>query len=332
MIDVTTCTTLAEATAYAPVWEEMPADGASGIFTSPAWCLAAWRFFPDLGSPRLLVANSTESGPLGILPLTAGANGLTWAGSPLGDEHDVRLRPESPHAGPAVARLVQEIVSRSPSTASVLLTDVRPAGVLVDFAPNRPGTPAPVLHLREPDSAWGSLACIPGWSRGRWRELRRLRRACERSGPLTMTRITEPVQLHDAIPDFVAARLAAWRTRGRFDELPVMDRHPRFPEFLATAASGLARTGRCLLAQLLYLDRPIAQALYFRLGSADLLYMSTFDPEFAGYCPSHQLLAEAAAAAIQEGVSLIEMGRGDEPYKFDLGASPRHLREVLAPG
>ncbi len=72
--------------------------------------------------------------------------------------------------------------------------------------------------------------------------------------------------------------------------------------------------------------------LYFRLGSADLLYMSTFDPGFASYCPSHQLLAEAAAAAFAEGVNLIEMGRGDEPYKFDLGASRRHLRDLLAPG
>lgn len=314
-----------------PAWEKLSADGTSGIFTSPAWCLAAWRFFPDLGPPRLLIASSAENGPLALLPLTAGVGGLTWAGSPLGDEHDVRLRPGSPHARQAATRLVQEVASRSSATTPVLLTDVRPTGTLVEIAPSRPGAPAPVLHLHEPDPVWGPLACIPGWSQHRRRELRRLRRGRERLGRVTVARLTEPAQLRDAIPEFVAARLDAWRARGRFDELPVMDRHPRFPDFLTAAASGLAQTGRCLLAQLRHQNRPIAQALYFRLGSADLLYMSTFDPDFAGCCPSHQLLAEAAAAALTEGASLIEMGRGDEPYKFDLGASPRHLRDVLAP-
>ncbi|WP_239379904.1 GNAT family N-acetyltransferase [Frankia sp. CIT1] len=109
-------------------------------------------------------------------------------------------------------------------------------------------------------------------------------------------------------------------------------RMPAWETLSADGASGLAQTGRCLLAQLRHLNRPIAQALYFRLGPADLLYMSTFDPDFAGCCPSHQLLAEAAAAALTQGASVIELGRGDEPYQFGLGAFPRYLRDVLAPG
>lgn len=60
--------------------------------------------------------------------------------------------------------------------------------------------------------------------------------------------------------------------------------------------------------------------------------MSAFDPELAVYCPSHLLLAEAAANAVADGVDMIEMGRGDEPYKFDLGASRRYLRDLVSPG
>jgi hypothetical protein len=41
------------------------------------------------------------------------------------------------------------------------------------------------------------------------------------------------------------------------------------------------------------------------------------------------LLAEIAAAAFAEDVRFIELGRGDEPYKFDLGAEQRHLRDLL---
>jgi CelD/BcsL family acetyltransferase involved in cellulose biosynthesis len=49
----------------------------------------------------------------------------------------------------------------------------------------------------------------------------------------------------------------------------------------------------------------------------------------ARYGPSHLLLAEVAAAAFTEGVRVIELGRGDEPYKFDLGAQQRYLRDLL---
>lgn len=41
------------------------------------------------------------------------------------------------------------------------------------------------------------------------------------------------------------------------------------------------------------------------------------------------LLAEIAAATAAEGVRIIELGRGDEPYKFDLGTERRYLRDLL---
>ena len=81
--------------------------------------------------------------------------------------------------------------------------------------------------------------------------------------------------------------------------------------------------------RLLLEGEPVAQALYFRTARSDLLYMSTYDPAMARYSPSHLLLAEAAQCAIANGVGVIELGRGDEPYKFALGAEPRHLRDVV---
>lgn len=35
--------------------------------------------------------------------------------------------------------------------------------------------------------------------------------------------------------------------------------------------------------------------------------------------------------AVEEGVRTIELGRGDEPYKFDLGAEPRCLQDLALP-
>jgi len=118
------------------------------------------------------------------------------------------------------------------------------------------------------------------------------------------------------------SRLAAWEQRGRLSELPVMDRHPHFPELLADAGSRLATEGRCLLACLRLDEEPIAQALYFRSPGADLLYMSTYQPTMAQYSPSHVLLSEAVLVAVAEGVRTLELGRGDEEYKFARGVEP----------
>ncbi|MGH3801406.1 MAG: GNAT family N-acetyltransferase [Pseudonocardiaceae bacterium] len=60
--------------------------------------------------------------------------------------------------------------------------------------------------------------------------------------------------------------------------------------------------------------------------------MSTYQPTAARYSPSHLLLAEAARMAVAATVRIIELGRGDEPYKVALGAQSRYLRNVvLAP-
>jgi CelD/BcsL family acetyltransferase involved in cellulose biosynthesis len=107
-----------------------------------------------------------------------------------------------------------------------------------------------------------------------------------------------------------------------------MDSHPNFPQFLVEVTSNLAAGERCYLTRLLFEERPIAQALYFRTEGADLLYMSTYDERFAEYSPSHLLLAATAEAAVRGGTRVIEMGRGDEPYKFAHGATRRFLQDV----
>lgn len=209
------------------------------------------------------------------------------------------------------------------------LTEVRSAGALTRVVGSRPGCPAPILRLSEPDAELGALACIPGWSRNRRRGLRAARRHLDEAGSVTFERVTGPAQLSASLPLFVAARLAAWSHRGRLDELPAMDRHVRFSDFITEVATGLSSRGLCYLAVLSLDGNAVAQSLLFRTPGADLLYMSTYRPDMARYGPSHLLLAEVAAAAFTEGVRVIELGRGDEPYKFDLGAQQRYLRDLL---
>lgn len=318
--DIDTCERLL------PAWRGLDAGGASSIFTSPWWALSSWRHFPDLGHPQLLLASEPDGSVTSILPLTAGPEKITWAGSPLGDEHDVQVRNA---ARPAAAEALMDSARKLVDPGQTLtLCDVRPDGVLARLGIARQGCPAPTLPLAEADTEFGDLACIPGWSRTRRRGLRSRRAMLHGTGRVTVERFSDPVGLSDMLPRFVEARLAAWAERGRLDELPVMDRHPGFPLFIAESAAGLAMAGKCYLGWLCFNDQPIAQALYFRTRHSDLLYMSTFDERFAKYSPSHLLLAAMADLAWREGRRVIELGRGDEPYKFDHGAVARFLQDV----
>ncbi|MGH3627322.1 MAG: GNAT family N-acetyltransferase [Sciscionella sp.] len=174
-----------------------------------------------------------------------------------------------------------------------------------------------------------SLNAPPGGSPQRRRGLTRRRGALNALGTVAVDRVTIPERLRDEVPRFVADRLNQWRQRGRLHELPAADRHPRFGEFLATAAAALASRGQCFLNRLLLDGRPLARGLYFRTGRTDLLYMSTYVLDYAKYSPSHLLLLDSAEIAMREGITTIELGRGDEQYKFDLGAESRYLRDVI---
>jgi CelD/BcsL family acetyltransferase involved in cellulose biosynthesis len=310
-----------------PQWERLSAGGASSIYTSPAWCLAAWRHFPRLGSPFLLTVMDEDGRLTGLLPLTKNERGLFCAGSPLGDEHDLRTG-HSPQGRQAISVLVDELKRQHQDGVPVLLSDLRPGGILARNAPTRPGCPAPILQLRDPDCESGRLARLPGWSRKRLKSLQRAHRRLAELGPVTLILERDPETLRSLLPVFVKTRLAAWQHRDRLDELPEMDRHPCLPAFIKDVGQTLAKKNRCFLAQLLVNEHPVAQALYFQTDRTALLYMTTYEPEAAKYSPSHLLFSAVAGEATREGFRVIELGRGDEAYKFDLGAQPRYLREL----
>ena len=327
MIDVVVMEAPEEAAKLASGWDDLATGGASRIYTSPAWALCAWQHLPDLGAP-FLVAAFEDHALVGVLPLTRTTDRITWAGSPLGDEHDARVRP-SRSAGQVVAALVEAVRRESGGRhPRIVLPDSRSNGLLSSALPARRGCPAPVLPLAPPDGEFGSLACVPGWSRDRRRGLRSARHRLSRLGDVTVDCLTSGEHLAAALTRFVADRLQAWKVRGRLGDLPAADRHPALPRFLADVACQLGGQGRCLLARLCLDGDPVAQSLFFRTPDAYLWYMSTFDPTMARYSPSHLLLAEVAAKAVSDGTPLIELGRGDEPYKFEHGAILRHLSDI----
>jgi CelD/BcsL family acetyltransferase involved in cellulose biosynthesis len=205
---------------------------------------------------------------------------------------------------------------------------VRAGSPLAQIADSYPGCSSPVPHLTFPDTEFGALSCLPDLSPQRRRNLRRARNGLHGLGDVRLDRLTNPEKLAVSLPGFVKERIASWRQRGRLSELPNMDRHPSFSDFLAEVGYALAKEGRCFLARLCVDGNPIAQNLFFRAHDTNLMYMTTYRVEFARFSPSHLLLAEIAQQSVKEGNRMIETGRGDEVYKFDLGAEARHLYEL----
>ncbi len=70
---------------------------------------------------------------------------------------------------------------------------------------------------------------------------------------------------------------------------------------------------------------PAAAAFAFEDESSYYLYNSAYEPRFADSSPGVVLLTELVAAAIESGKQRFDFLKGNESYKFRLGASPRPL-------
>jgi len=73
---------------------------------------------------------------------------------------------------------------------------------------------------------------------------------------------------------------------------------------------------------------PVAAAFGFAEPDGYYLYNSAYTPTAAAASPGIVLLATLIETLIAEGVSRLDLLKGDEPYKFRLGAIPRQLHRI----
>jgi CelD/BcsL family acetyltransferase involved in cellulose biosynthesis len=71
--------------------------------------------------------------------------------------------------------------------------------------------------------------------------------------------------------------------------------------------------------------RPAAAVLCFDAGSYLYMYNSGYDPEFSGLSVGLVSKALCLRWAIENGKTGIDFLRGDEPYKYDLGAADQQI-------
>jgi CelD/BcsL family acetyltransferase involved in cellulose biosynthesis len=93
----------------------------------------------------------------------------------------------------------------------------------------------------------------------------------------------------------------------------------------AVAAAGWLRLG------VLEVDGEDVAVLYaFAYEGTLALYNAAFDPTLAPLSVGIVCHAYAIRSAIEEGIRTYDLLRGDEPYKYDLGAEDRWLVRIEA--
>jgi CelD/BcsL family acetyltransferase involved in cellulose biosynthesis len=100
---------------------------------------------------------------------------------------------------------------------------------------------------------------------------------------------------------------------------------PEMESFFRRMASALAADGLVKLFMLRINGKPAATVLCFDAGSHLYLYNSGYDPEFSGLSVGLVSKALVLQWAIENGMSGLDFLRGDEPYKYDLGAKDQQI-------
>ncbi|MBI3521675.1 MAG: GNAT family N-acetyltransferase [Chloroflexi bacterium] len=105
---------------------------------------------------------------------------------------------------------------------------------------------------------------------------------------------------------------------------------PPVERFFRDVAEALAPLGRLRLGALHVDGTDVAILFGFAYRQTLALYNAAYDPGLSSLSIGIASHAWAIRDAIAEGMNVYDLLRGDEPYKYDLGARDRYLAELLA--
>jgi CelD/BcsL family acetyltransferase involved in cellulose biosynthesis len=165
---------------------------------------------------------------------------------------------------------------------------------------------AAVLDLPSTVDEW--MAALPKKER---HEMRRKRRRLAAA-------VGEPALVRDTSASgmavFTAMHRAAAGDKGRF-----------LDEAMEIFFAALASNAGFVIDLLVVGDMPVATAFGYEDGDGYFLYNSAYDPALGNASPGVVLLGELIGAQIERGARVFDFMKGDEDYKFRMGAHRRDL-------
>lgn len=273
-----------------------PVAAETGPFVRASFLETWWNHRAESGDELLLV-----DGGDALVPLVARNGVVSWAGeADLTDYH-------SP-LGPGAAALLEDFFAGFSGDIALDSLPGEAAEVVagaIDVAPERHQTAA-VLELPATFDDW--LSAIGKKER---HEVRRKRRRCESElGTLDLRRRSDGA----AFSAFFAMHRSAPGSKGTFMDAA-----------MESLFAALAERAGFVLDVLHAEGRPVAAVFGWEDGDAYYLYNSAYDSAAAGASPGNVLLSMLVEREIGRGARIFDFLKGDETYKFRLGAEARPL-------
>jgi len=321
---------LADLSRYRAEWDDL-AVSSNRPYCSPAWMLAWWRCVAEEGARLRAVVVTDEAGTLaGLAPFWLGARRSVLSRYRLlGAGVAAPIEPLArPGAEREVARVVASTLACARPQVALLALDGVPAespwpGLLASCWPGRrpprihrgESRPTPTVDLSvESYDAWFA-ARRPHFRQ----QMRRYRRRIEEQGG----RFVVPDTLEEAKPRLEAfGRLheTRWSERGGSAAL-----NPLIETMLMEVARDHVADGRFRLWCIDADGRTVSAHLFVAAGSRASYWLGGFDGNWKTHSPAIQTVLAAIEDAFSRGDRLIDLGPGDQEYKYRLADGEERL-------
>lgn len=154
-------------------------------------------------------------------------------------------------------------------------------------------------------------------------ELRRkLRRLYDSGASVELEVYAEPDEVAREMDEFLRLH-----TISRQDKAEFMS--GAMPAFFRRMAMAMAGAGLLRLFMLRVDGKAAATVLCFDAGTSLYMYNSGYDPEFSSYAVGLLSKALVLKWAIEQGKETLDFLRGNESYKYDLGAKDRKIYRLV---
>ena len=153
------------------------------------------------------------------------------------------------------------------------------------------------------------------------RELKRKNRRLIREVPDATFRTSTEESLERDLKYFVEMHRGAEGHKGHFMK-------PEIATFFERVARSLMPLGWLRIDFLEIAGRPVASTFSFELGNRFYLYNSAYEPEVKRLSPGVVLVSRLIEESIERGIATFDFMRGQERYKYQLGAQAVPLNNV----
>ena len=293
------------------------------VFVSPLWLRIWWEEFSDNRELMLLSIRKGEE-LIGVAPLMIDGNQISFAGdSQICDYMDFTV--QKGLEKDVVTAILEYLGNESwQELAFWAIPDYSPTLSVLPEVAQASG----YSICQEPEGVCPRVLLPASWEvyldglsgRDR-RELRRKQRRLARGSLVEMEIVSVEKEIRSALDDFLRLHTMSRAEKARF----MTDSMERF---FRRIVCSLAQEDLAKLYFLRLNNVRVAAVLCFEGDGERFLYNSGYNPDFAPQSVGIISKAMVLEQAIVEGKGCLDFLRGDEPYKYDLGAKDLPVHRI----